>query len=55
MSQSLTVDQAILILSLFKAQNFDKTMGELFPERKEFRDVEIGELIFRVSYELPLS
>ena len=50
MSQSLTIDQAILLLSLFKAQNFDKTMGELFPERKEFRDVEIGELRFRISY-----
>ena len=51
MSQSLTIDQAILLLSLFKAQNFDKTMGELFPERKEFRDVEIEELKFAVGIE----
>ena len=45
----MTKDQAILILIMFKAQNADKTMGELFPERKQYRDVKIEELKFSVS------
>lgn len=40
----MTKDQAILILIMFKAQNADKTMGELFPNREEYRHVKIEEL-----------
>ena len=45
----MTKDQAILILIMFKAQNADKTMGELFPERIQYRDVKIKELKFAVG------
>ena len=40
----MTKDQAILILIVFKAQNADKTMGELFPNREEYQDMKIKEL-----------
>ena len=45
----MTKDQAILILIMFKAQNADKTMGELFPERIQYRDVKIKELKLSVG------
>lgn len=47
----MTKDQAILILIMFKAQNADKTMGELFPERIQYRDAKIEELKFAVGIE----
>ena len=51
MNPPLTIDQAAMVLTLFKAQNADKTMGELFPKRKNHKDVLIGNLKVHTTFQ----
>lgn len=51
MNPPLTIDQAEMVLTLFKAQNADKTMGELFPKRKNYKDVLIANLKIQTTFQ----
>ena len=51
MNPPLTINQAVMVLTLFKAQNSDKTMGELFPKRKNYKVVLIGNLKLHTTFQ----
>lgn len=51
MNPPLTINQAEMVLTLFKAQNADKTMGELFPKRKNYKDVLIANLKIQTTFQ----
>lgn len=51
MNPPLTIDQATWLLSIFRAQNAEKTLGDLFPKRKDCRDVLIGKLDIHICFD----